>query len=80
MKNSGYNDKLNIAGDRIRAARKLADLSQAKLATKMQLKGISITQKAISRLEKGERFIHDYEIVAFSEVLNVSIAYLLHLE
>ena len=36
MKNSGYNDKLNIAGDRIRAARKLADLSQAKLATKKE--------------------------------------------
>ena len=36
MKNSGYNDKLNIAGDRIRVARKLADLSQAKLATKMR--------------------------------------------
>ena len=80
MKISGYNEKFNIAGDRIKEARKLADLSQSKLAAKMQLKGICITQKAISRLEKGERIITDYEIIAFSEVLNVSIAYLLHLE
>ena len=47
--------KFNIAGDRIKETRKLVDLSQAKLAAKMQLKGISITQKSISRLEKGER-------------------------
>ena len=43
MKISGYNEKFNIAGDRIKAARKLADLSQSKLAAKMQLKGICIT-------------------------------------
>ena len=46
----------------------------------MQLNNIEISQKVISRIEKQERFVTDYELVAFSKVLGISIYELLGLE
>ena len=53
--------------------RKKQKLSQEELAAKMQLNNIEISQKVISRIEKQERFVTDYELLTFSRVLNVDI-------
>lgn len=77
MKIYDYNGKANIIGPRLKAARRKMHYSQDTLAIKMQLENIEISQKVISRIEKQERFVTDYELLAFSKILNVSIYWLL---
>ncbi len=69
--------KCNCSGERIREAREAAKLSQEQLATKIQLRGHTLTQKAISRVESGQRIVPDFEIPLFAEVLGVDPLWLL---
>lgn len=69
--------KKNICGDRIREARVVQRMSQSELAAKMQIAGIAIERDSISRIENGTRFVADYELKIFAEVLNVDIVWLL---
>lgn len=75
-----FNGKKNLSGDRIRAARVKLRLSQADLAAWMQVQGILIERDSISRIEIGTRFTPDYELPVFSNVLGVSVAWLLGME
>ena len=77
MKIYGINGKKNIAGVRIKTVREQLGWSQAELAAKLQLENIVIEQKAISRIERGERLITDYELQAIAKVLRVSVEWLL---
>lgn len=77
MKIYDYNGKANIIGPRLKSARRKMHYSQDTLAIKMQLENIEISQKVISRIEKQERFVTDYELLAFSKILNVSVYWLL---
>ena len=79
MKIYDFNGKKNISGKRIREARKKLHLSQAYLAARMQVAGIIMERDVISRIEIGTRFIPDYEIPVFAEVLQVSTDWLLGL-
>lgn len=45
----------------------------------MQLKGHSLTQKAVSRIETGIRVVPDYEIPLLAEALGVDPLWLLGL-
>lgn len=47
---------------------------------KLQLVGLGITQKTISRIETGDRVVPDYELKYFAEALGVSVGFLLGLE
>ncbi len=76
MKIYDYNGKKNISGDRIHQARTAKRLSQGDLATKMQVSGVVIEREAISKIETGDRFVADYELRAFSQVLGVSMDWL----
>ena len=66
--------KCNISGCNVRNAREKAGLSQEELAAKMQLNSIELSQKAISRIEKQERFVTDYELLVFASVFGVEIS------
>ena len=72
--------RCNVCGERVRLARKRKGLSQEQLAARMQLAGHSITQKAVSRLESGERVVPDYEVPLLARALEVSPLWLLGLE
>ena len=74
MKIYNYDGKANIVGRKIYELRKQQKLSQEELAAKMQLNNIEISQKVISRIEKQERFVTDYELLIFSQVLGISIS------
>ena len=76
MKIYDYNGVKNISGDRIRQARTAKRLSQEALAAKMQVSGVVIEREAISKIETGDRFVADYELRVFSEVLGVSLDWL----
>lgn len=78
MKIYDYNGKKNICGIRIKEARQKLGLTQADLAAQMQVNGIIIEYDSISRIEKGTRFVPDYEIVVFAKVLKVDVLWLLN--
>jgi len=71
-----FDGKKNIAGDRIHQARTAVRLSQADLAARMQVNGVTIEREAISKIETGDRFITDYELMVFAKVLGVSLEWL----
>lgn len=67
----------NLCGKKIMQIRKEKKLSQRKLAVKMQLLGFDVDHYFIRRVENGERFVTDIDLVIFSRALNVSISDLL---
>ncbi len=79
MKSFWYNDnRKNVCGIRIRELRKAKHLTQAQLAIKAQLEGYDkITETAIVKLERGTRFVADYEVKIFARILDTTVEYLL---
>jgi transcriptional regulator with XRE-family HTH domain len=55
-------------------------LSQEQFAAKLQLEGLNLTQKAISRIETRDRVIADYELPTIAKILGVSVVELLGIE
>ncbi len=70
----------NLSGKRIAAIRKAKHLSQRKLAVKMQLLGFDVDHYFIRRVENGERFVTDIDLVIFSRALDVPISDMLSAE
>lgn len=69
----------NIIGPRVKKIRHMSKpiITQENLSAKLELMGISLDRLSISRIESGNRFVTDYEVVALSKALNVSIYWLL---
>lgn len=76
MKIYDFGGAKNISGDRIHQARTTMRLSQADLAARMQVNGVLIEREAISKIESGNRFVTDYELLIFAKVLCVSMEWL----
>ena len=64
----------NITGKRLTALRHKKDISQRQLARMMQIAGFDVDHHFIRRIENGERFVTDIELVALARVLSVSIS------
>lgn len=62
----------NICGKRVFEFRKEMKLSQRELAEKLQLIGHDVDKNAIQRIESGQRFVTDIELVALCKVLEKS--------
>lgn len=67
----------NLCGRRVAQIRKEKKLSQRKLAIKMQLLGFDVDHYFIRRVENGERFVTDIDLVIIARSLGVSITDLL---
>lgn len=52
-------------------------LSQKALAEQLQLAGYEFSDLTVLRIEKGTRFVPDYEVVALADFFHVSCEYLL---
>ena len=76
MKIYDYNGLKNVAGERIHQRRTTLRISQADISARMQVRGVTIEREAISKIETGDRFITDYELMTFAEVLGVSMDWL----
>ena len=72
--------KCNASSGNIKLLREAAGLSQEQLAGKLQLAGLNLNQKAISRIETGDRVVPDFELIFFSEIFNVPVCKLLNTE
>ena len=75
FKNKSIHGRNNICGGRIYELRKNAKpkMSQRILAEKCQLCGVDIDKNAIQRIESGQRFVTDIELVCFANIFAVSI-------
>lgn len=61
----------NICGRRIRVARVEANMNQLELATLLNMEyNLIVDQNSISLMERGDRFVKDYEIIALAKALN----------
>lgn len=77
MKIYDFYGQKNISEDRIHQSRTTQRISQADLAARMQVRGVTIEREAISKIETGDRFVTDYELMIFAEVLGVTMDWLL---
>ena len=73
MKIYNFEGKKNICGKKVREIRKKNDITQDELAARLQVEGVNIERDSISRLEKGTRFVADYELMVLAKVLDVRI-------
>ena len=74
--NKTKDGKNNICGENITVYRKEMKLSQKKLADKLQLVGLDVDKNAVQRMESGQRFITDIELVFLAKALEVEIVQL----
>lgn len=68
----------NICGKRIKLARVDKDMAQIDLAAALNVDfKIEITQNGISELERGQRHVKDFEVIALAKVLDVNPLWIL---
>lgn len=72
MKQITFNGNKNIVGRKIAEYRITKNMSQGELAAKMQLMNVNIDQQMISKIEKNQRQVTDYEFACFCKCLNIS--------
>ena len=70
----------NIIGKKIKKLRKERNLTQKSLAEKLQLEGYEFSDLTILRIEQGNRFVPDYEIVILANFFGISTDELLNAE
>jgi len=59
----------NICGKAIARYRKEMHISQRELADRLQLSGLDVDKNAVQRMESGQRFITDIELLSIARVL-----------
>ncbi len=70
----------NLVGARVEAARKKAGMKQKELLAQLQVNGIDMNASGLSKLEGQIRYVTDFELLALSKILDVSIEELLGVE
>ena len=70
--NKSTEGKNNVCGRNIAKYRKELKISQRELADRLQLVGFDIDKNAIQRMESGQRFITDIEILYLLKVFNIT--------
>ena len=70
-------EERNVAGPRVKAARLENNMTQKELSIKLETLAVYIDRASISKLEQQKRIITDIELLALSQVLNVSVNWLL---
>ena len=68
--NDGRN---NFCGANVAKFRKELKISQRELADRLQLIGLDVDKNAVQRIESGQRFVTDIELIYLAKVLSKSI-------
>ena len=67
----------NLIGARVEEARKNQGMKQKELLAQLQVRGVDMNSSGLSKLEGQIRSVSDYELLAVSEILGVSLSWLL---
>ncbi len=62
----------NICGKKIAELRKNLKISQRVLADRLQLSGLDIDKNAVQRIESGQRFVTDIELLALADLFGIT--------
>ena len=68
----------NIIGKRLASIRKQKGFNQKQISDALREKGVILSTSSISKIENRTRKVSDIEVLVLSEVLNVSVDYLLN--
>lgn len=71
--NKTKNGRNNLSGEKVYLFRKGLNISQRKLADRLQVLGLDVDKNAVQRIESGQRFVTDIELVYLSKALGVSV-------
>ena len=77
MKKIIFGEDKNLIHSALKEIRRKKHLTQSELAAKLQTMNINIDQQMISKIEKNDRFVTDYELVCIAKALGVDIKDLL---
>ena len=78
--NKTENGRNNIVGTKVAEIRKVMKISQRELADRLVSAGLLVDKNAVQRMESGQRFVTDIELIYISKVLETSIYDLLGIE
>ena len=67
----------NLIGARVEASRKGLGMKQTELLAQLQVRGVDLNASGLSKLEGQIRYVTDMELLALSDILNVSVMWLL---
>lgn len=70
----------NLVGARVEKRRKEINMKQIELLNGLRDRGIDFNASGLSKLEGQIRSVNDYELIALSEILDVSVNWLLGIE
>lgn len=68
----------NIIGDKVKKLRVEKHLSQRELSARLETYAVYICRGSISRIERKERTVTDFELQALAKALNVDISNLFY--
>lgn len=67
----------NVAGIKVAELRKGLRISQRELADRLQVVGLDIDKNTVQRMESGQRFITDIEVISLAKVFGITVEELL---
>lgn len=76
LRNQPLGDK-NLVGARVETARRNLGMKQKELLAQLQVRGVDLNASGLSKLEGQIRSVTDSELLALSEILGVSLIWLL---
>ena len=72
MKKIIFGENKNIIHQNLKVYRIKKGLTQSQLAAKLQTLNINIDQQMISKIEKNNRIVTDYELLSICRILGVT--------
>ena len=72
MKKICYYNNKNIISQRLKMLREEKKISQSNLAARLQTMNLNIDQQMISKIEKNNRQVTDYELACICKCLSVT--------
>lgn len=72
--------EMNMVGDKVRALRMAAKMSQQALSAKLETYAIYICRGSISRIEDKQRTVTDIELYGLAKALGVTIGELFEIK
>ena len=67
----------NICGIKVKELRKGLRISQRELSDRLIVNGLDIDKNAVQRVESGQRFITDIEVISLAKVFGITVEELL---
>ena len=75
--NKTADNRNNVCGRAVAKFRKEMKISQRELSDRLQLAGLDIDKNAVQRIESGQRFVTDIELIVLVRVLGKTLEELL---